>query len=130
MGLYHSPSIVSSNIALLVDPVSARSYVGSGVTMFDVTGLGGTATLINGPVYSSAFGGYLSYDGTNDYTNIPNSNNINISDNITVSMWCRMNNLTNSSYVLSKMSGLTGYHFGFDSVLKQMYVGIRNKIWK
>lgn len=126
MGLFHSTSIVSSNIALLVDPASARSYVGSGVTMFDVTGLGGTATLTNGPVYSSAFGGYLSYDGTNDYTNIPHSNNINISDNITVSMWCRMNNLTNSSYILSKMSGITGYHIGFDSTSKQMYVGIRN----
>jgi hypothetical protein len=126
MGLGHSPSIVSSNLVLALDPANTKCYVGSGVTIRDLLGISSAGTLINGPTYSSNFGGYLNYDGTNDYTSIPHSNSINISDNITFSMWCRMNDLTYGYYPLSKMTGLNGYEFGFDAASRKMFVGIRN----
>jgi hypothetical protein len=126
MGLSHSPSIVSSNLVLALDPANSKSYVGSGVTIRDLLGISSAGTLINGPTYSSAFGGYLNYDGANDYTSIPNSNPINLTDNVTFSMWCRMNDLTYGYYPLSKMTGLNGYEFGFDAATAKMFVGIRN----
>jgi hypothetical protein len=126
MGLSHSPNIVSSNLVLALDPANSKSYVGSGVTIRDLLGLSSVGTLLNGPTYSSNFGGYLNYDGTNDYTTIPHSAQINLIDNITVSMWCRMNDLTYGYYPLSKMSGVNGYEFGFDSASRKMYLGIRN----
>ena len=126
MGLSHSPSIVSSNLVLALDPANSKSYVGSGVTIRDLLGISSAGTLINGPTYSSAFGGYLNYDGANDYTSIPNSNSINLTDNVTFSMWCRMNDLTYGYYPLSKMTGLNGYDFGFDAATAKMFVGIRN----
>jgi hypothetical protein len=126
MGLFHSPSIVSSNIALALDPANSKSYVGSGVTIRDLLGISSSGTLLNGPTYSSNFGGYLNYDGANDYTTIPHSSAINLTDNITVSMWCRMNDLTYDYYPLSKMSGLNGYEFGFGASTGKMYLGIRN----
>ncbi len=126
MGLGHSPSIVSSNLVLALDPANTKCYVGSGVTIRDLLGLSSAGTLLNGPTYSSNFGGYLNYDGTNDYTSIPHSNAINLTDNITFSMWCRMNDLTYGYYPLSKMSGLNGYEFGFDAASRKMFVGIRN----
>ena len=126
MGLFHSPSIVSSNIALALDPANSKSYVGSGVTIRDLLGISSSGTLLNGPTYSSNFGGYLNYDGANDYTTIPHSSAINLTDNITVSMWCRMNDLAYDYYPLSKMSGLNGYEFGFSAASGRMYLGIRN----
>ena len=126
MGLFHSPSIVSSNIALALDPANSKSYVSSGVTIRDLLGISSSGTLLNGPTYSSNFGGYLNYDGANDYTTIPHSNAINLSDNMTVSMWCRMNDLTYDYYPLSKMSGINGYEFGFSAASGKMYLGIRN----
>ena len=126
MGLFHSPSIVSSNIALALDPANSKSYVGSGVTIRDLLGISSSGTLLNGPTYSSNFGGYLNYDGANDYTTIPHSSAINLTDNITVSMWCRMNDLAYDYYPLSKMSGLNGYEFGFSAASGKMYLGIRN----
>jgi hypothetical protein len=126
MGLGHSPYIVSSNLVLALDPANTKSYVGSGVTIRDLLGISSAGTLLNGPTYSSNFGGYLNYDGTNDYTSIPHSSAINLTDNITFSMWCRMNDLTYGYYPLSKMSGLNGYEFGFDSASGKMFVGIRN----
>jgi hypothetical protein len=126
MGLSHSPSIVSSNLVLALDPANSKSYVGSGVTIRDLLGISSAGTLINGPTYSSAFGGYLNYDGANDYTSISNSNPINLTDNVTFSMWCRMNDLTYGYYPLSKMTGLNGYEFGFDAATAKMFVGIRN----
>lgn len=122
MGLSHSPSIVSSNLLLALDPANNKCYVGSGVTIRDLLGISSLGTLINGPTYSSNFGGYLNYDGANDYASIPNSSAINLTDNITVSMWCRMNDLTYGYYPLSK----GGYDFGFDAGTGKMYFGVRN----
>ena len=68
----------------------------------------------------------MNYDGANDYTTIPHSSAINLTDNITVSMWCRMNDLAYDYYPLSKMSGLNGYEFGFSAASGRMYLGIRN----
>ena len=126
MGLSHSPSIVSSNLLLALDPANNKCYVGSGVTIRDLLGISSSGTLLNGPTYSSNFGGYLNYDGANDYTTIPHSSAINLTDNITVSMWCRMNDLNYDYYPLSKMSGLNGYEFGFSAASGKMYLGIRN----
>lgn len=126
MGLSHSPSIVSSNLLLALDPANNKCYVGSGVTIRDLLGISSSGTLLNGPTYSSNFGGYLNYDGANDYTTIPHSSAINLTDNITVSMWCRMNDLTYDYYPLSKMSGINGYEFGFSAASGKMYLGIRN----
>lgn len=64
MSLSHSPSIVTSNLVYCSDPANPRSYPGSGTTMYDVSGNGYTATLTNGPVYSSS--GYITYDGVDD----------------------------------------------------------------
>jgi hypothetical protein len=42
----------------------------SGTTWPDLSGLGNDVTLVNGPTYSSANGGTLVFDGSNDYGNI------------------------------------------------------------
>ena len=67
MGLAHSPSLVMNGLVLALDAANPKSYPGSGTTWTDLSGRGNTGTLTNGPTYSSANGGSLVFDGTNDY---------------------------------------------------------------
>jgi hypothetical protein len=66
MALFHSPSIATSGLVLCLDAGNARSYPGSGTTWTDLSSNGNTGTLTNGPTYSSANGGSIVFDGTND----------------------------------------------------------------
>ena len=59
--------IINKDLVLHVDAGNTNSYPGSGTTWTDLSGLDRTGTLTNGPIYSSNNGGYISFDGTNDY---------------------------------------------------------------
>jgi hypothetical protein len=67
MGVAYNSSIVTSGLVLALDAANTKSYPGSGTTWTDLSGNSNTGTLTNGPTYSSANGGSLSFDGTNDY---------------------------------------------------------------
>jgi hypothetical protein len=56
-----------SGLVLALDAGNTKSYPGSGTAWTDLTGNGNTGTLTNGPTYSSANGGSIAFDGTNDY---------------------------------------------------------------
>ena len=68
------------------DASDSSSYSGSGSTSWnDLSGNGNHATLIGPPSYSTGNGGYLDFDGTNDYGTLPT---LDIAGNeITFSVW-------------------------------------------
>ena len=69
-GLYQMvnyTSIITDGLMLNLDASNVISYPGSGVTWTDISGNGKSATLTNGPTYSSNNGGYISFDATDDY---------------------------------------------------------------
>jgi hypothetical protein len=59
--------VVQSGLVLNLDAGASTSYPGSGTTWTDLSGNVNNGTLTNGPTYSSANGGSLVFDGTNDY---------------------------------------------------------------
>jgi len=61
------PSMVAMNGApvLCLDAGSRISYPGTGTTWTDLSGNGGTGTLVGSPTYSSTNGGSLVFSGTN-----------------------------------------------------------------
>ena len=65
------PNTVRSGLVLQLDAGNHRSYPGSGTAWTDMSGLGNTGTLTNGPTFNSANGGSIVFDGTNDYVSIP-----------------------------------------------------------
>ena len=75
MGVFAGPEITSDGLVLALDAANSKSYPGSGTTWTDLSGRGNTGTLTNGPTYSSANGGSLSFDGVDDYVEL-NTNNI------------------------------------------------------
>ena len=67
MALGHSPRIVTDGLVLCLDAGNTKSYPGNGSTWTDLSGGGNNGTLTNGPNYSSSNGGYLDFDGSDDY---------------------------------------------------------------
>ena len=74
------PSIVTNGLVLNLDAGDSNSYSGSGTTWSDLSGQGNTATLVNGPTYNSADGGYIEFDGTDDY--VTTNNTLSDADNL------------------------------------------------
>jgi hypothetical protein len=73
MSAYSGPEIVEDGLVLCLDAANPKSYPGTGTTWFDLSGSGNNGTLVNGPVYSSANGGVIEFDGADDYVSLPNS---------------------------------------------------------
>jgi hypothetical protein len=61
-------NIIKSGLVLSLDAANARSYPGSGTTWTDLSGNNNSGSLVNGPTFSSANGGNLIFNGTNQYT--------------------------------------------------------------
>ena len=66
--------------AMYIDAGIAASYPGSGTTWYDLSGNGKNSTLINGPTFTTASGGAIIFDGTDDYTqgDVPYTGNTNV----------------------------------------------------
>jgi hypothetical protein len=62
----------------------------SGTTAYDRSGNGNDGALTNGPTWTSGkVGGALSFDGVNDYVDIPSNSVLNPTTAITVSAWIK-----------------------------------------
>ena len=61
-------NIVTDGLALYLDAGIANSYPGSGTTWTDLSANGYDQLLVNGPAFNTGNGGYISYDGTDDYS--------------------------------------------------------------
>ena len=96
MAIAYNPRIVTDGLVLCLDAGNSKSYPGSGTTWADLSGNGNTGTLTNGPTYSSANGGSIVFDGTNDYiqANV-NTTSLDGDPSFTVDMFVRRRTGTN-----------------------------------
>ena len=88
MGVGYNPRIVTDGLVLCLDAANKRSYPGSGTTWTDKVG-GNDGTLTNGPTFSSDNGGSVVFDGANDYINVGNNSDLQITSEITLSAWIK-----------------------------------------
>ena len=92
MGLAHSPRIVTDGLVLALDAANPKSYVGSGNTWTDLSGLGNNATRTNSTevVYNS--NGWFdwtdgpAYDTTQGCFTLPGSS-FTLGANFTIEVW-------------------------------------------
>ena len=121
--------IVTSGLALLLDAGNTASYPGTGTTWTDLSGNGNTGTLTNGPTYSSADGGSIVLDGTNDYINGVHDATLNLTGDVTVELWFRLTaTVFNQDYIRIFGKGNNDnrtwslwYHVGNQQFLYQRY---------
>jgi len=115
------PDLVQNGLVLALDAADKNSYVGSGTSWSDLSGNANTGTLTNGPTFSGGNGGVIVFDGTNDYINIPNNSSFNVTDNISVEMWVRIETTqsNNLGFLIKYANGYLFYvingKFRFDS---------------
>jgi hypothetical protein len=88
---------------LNLDAGSPTSYPGSGTVWTDLSGLGNSGTLYGGVSYNSTNGGYLNFDGSNDYAVIPNKLS---GTNGTVSFFMKDNTPGGSSDIFTLDTGV------------------------
>ena len=103
-------TIVTTGLQLYLDAGQAASYSGSGTAWNDLSGNGRNGTLTNGPTYSSAGGGSIVFDGTNDFVQCSGSVTATAA---TFVAWIRRNG-TQGSYdgiLISRGSNVTGMMF-------------------
>ena len=65
----NGPEVVASGLVVYVDAGNINSYPGSGTTWTNIAPgfTYNNVTLVNGPTFSSADGGSIDFDGSNDY---------------------------------------------------------------
>jgi hypothetical protein len=95
--------VADPSLVLWLDAGQETSYPGSGTTWTDLTGRGNNGTLTNGPTFSSANGGQIVFDGTNDYISFP------------VNLWNHNSGAAFTVSVFFKTSTLGGIILGQDN---------------
>jgi hypothetical protein len=71
---YNELTVIRDGLVMYLDAGISNSYPGSGSSWFDLSGNGHNGTLTNGAGYSTQFGGVITFDGTNDYVEVPTPN--------------------------------------------------------
>jgi len=97
---------VTNGLVLNLDASNYLSYPQSGTTWTDTSGYGNNGTLTNGPTWSVVNGGYISFDGIDDYVVIPSNSNLNNGNNITVEAWVLCSNWSNYTHPMIVAKGI------------------------
>ena len=85
---YNETNIVRSGLVLYLDAGIANSYPGSGTTWTDLSGNSYNGTLTNGPTFNRANGGYIDFDGSNDFIDLGNQSGLGFtSGNFSIEAW-------------------------------------------
>jgi hypothetical protein len=103
-------SYAATNLQLYLDAGIAFSYPGSGTIWTDLSENGRNGTLTNGPTYSSADGGSIVFDGTDDFVQCSGSVT---ATSATFIAWIRRNGSqgTYDGIVSSRGTSVTGMQF-------------------
>jgi hypothetical protein len=101
MAFYRGPKIVTNGLVLALDAANTKSYVSGSTTWNDLSGNNNHGTLTNGPTFSSANGGSIVFDGTNDYIDVLNSTSLNPTT-ISIGAWFYLNSLVTNQNIISK----------------------------
>ena len=109
--LWDRSAVVSNGLVLNLDASDINSYYKTGTEWFNIAATSSTikGTLMNGPVFSSANGGVINFDGVNDYTtSIGDLSTFSFIQNTgvyTISAWVKPNSLTTEMYYLGNNDG-------------------------
>ena len=96
MSFNYSPKIVNdSSLVFYLDAANNRSYPKTGTTWNDISKGANTATLVNGPTFSSANNGNIVFDGSDDFCS---TTLIKTFTSMTIQVWFYKNGASVSVY--------------------------------
>lgn len=111
--------IITNGIIGWYDAGITASYPGSGTTWFDLAEPAVNGTLTNGPTFSSADGGSIDFDGSNDYVNFNSTAyDFERTDPWTFSVWYKTTAVGTQTLISKSMinPGYTGWQMGINVI--------------
>ncbi len=103
-------NIISNGLVLYLDAAINRSYSGTGITEYSVSGIGSTAILTNGPTYKTANSGSFTLDGVDDYIFAPIDTNL-FSTEATMIIWLKNTNANSGIGFVGFSQGTSNDHY-------------------
>jgi hypothetical protein len=126
---FNTPSFNAAGAIIYFDVANAACYPGSGTSLTDLSGLGNTGTLVNGPTYNASNGGSIVLDGTNDYIEVTSTTRMDLVSNHSISIWYYQTSST-AGYVALVGKGTSDsdeqYCLLIDSTRTQLYYDVGN----
>jgi len=112
---YAFGQIVTNGLVLSLDAADLNSYSGSGTTWNDLSGNSYSGSLINGPTFSSANGGSIAFDGTNDYvsSSAAASTTILANNQFTTNYWLQITGSARGDFFSIKNFNASSDDIGF-----------------
>ena len=107
MGTISGPFSIPDGLIYHIDPANPKSYIGTGTTIYDLSGNGNTSNFTNGALYQNYQKGTVLVDGNDDCISTPL---FNLTSPVTVSAWVK--NISNLSPVFGGSGGGVGYGNG------------------
>ena len=90
------PDLIQDGLVLCLDASDRNSYPGSGTVWRDLSGNNNHFTLYNGVGYNLNNGGYLTFDGTNDYARSTNTIDLTVYSGVVIEITLFTNNTGSS----------------------------------
>lgn len=97
------PTLVTAGLVLNLDAGNSSSYIGSGNNWDDLSGNNNNGTLTNGPIFNSANGGSIIFDGIDDVVSFGNILNIGL-NSWTMSCWLKFDGGSGTFGIMGKTS--------------------------
>lgn len=91
MAFNYSPKVVTDGLVMYLDAGNNRSYASGSTSWLDLSRNGNNGTLTNGPTFSSANGGSIVFDGTNDFVSVPDSTSWDFTVGVSIEFWVYLN---------------------------------------
>ena len=110
VSIINSAATVTANLSMFLDAGNASSYPGTGTAWTDLSGNSRNGTLTNGPTYTSADGGAIVFDGTDDFVQCSGSLTATAA---TFVIWMRRNGsqVSYAGILYSRSTNATGISF-------------------
>ena len=114
MSVAVGPDVIEDGLAYCIDPSDLNSYPGSGTSVYDLIDPSRSATLNNGPIFSSDNHGKFILDSTNDTISYNyGAPSGYIEDNFTYDLWYKPTTTKYNVYRIAGLAYVGNYDGGF-----------------
>ena len=106
-------NIVKNGLVLNIDAANSSSYsnpltyTGTGLTAYDLSGFGNTATLVNGTGFTGTNGGAFLFDATDDYISMGTASSVKPTQ-LTLACFFKINAINAPNVIVGKQGPVSG----------------------
>ena len=93
--------IVTNGLVLNLDAGRKSSYPNTGTIWTDISGNGNNGTMTNGPIFGTASGGQITFDGIDDNVNMGSNSAFNLT-NISISIWVKLDTTASNNFIVGR----------------------------